>query len=185
MQSHFENQSLKKVEFIDASLNHAQAAGELVRLDAHIIYGALGSEFIDGRHDALGGYGAWMKDKIENSPFARSVVIEKQFAGIAITHLTEVKDRLHLTFLYVDPAYQRQGIGSSLLQEVESFAKEQDFKAVSLIVFEGNPEARSLYERNGFEQIGIRDDMFFSSLGLGILMLKELDTNYNQAETHC
>ncbi len=175
MQGRFENQPLKDIEFMDASLSHAQAAGEFVRLDSHVRYGALGDEFINGRHDALGGYGAWMKDKIESSPFAKSAIIENQLAGIAITRLTGMAERLHLTFLYVDSACQRQGIGGLLLQEVESFAKGQGFKAVSLIVFEGNPEARSLYERNGFKQIGIKDDMFFSSLGLGILMLKELD----------
>ncbi len=36
--------------------------------------------------------------------------------------------------------------------------------------------AYSLYERSGFKQIGTRDDLFYSSLGLGILMLKEIDS---------
>ena len=110
-------------------------------------------------------------------------MIEQRLVGIAITRLTEVGDRLHLTFLYVDPVYHGQGIGSFLLREVENFAEDRGFKSVALVVFEGNTRAYSLYERSGFKQIGTRDDLFYSSLGLGILMLKEIDSENDSSKS--
>ena len=52
------------MEFVDSSADHAQAAGELVRLDYLVAYADLGREFINSRHDAIGGYGAWMGNLI-------------------------------------------------------------------------------------------------------------------------
>ena len=173
----------KNMEFVDSSADHAQAAGELVRLDYLVAYADLGREFINRRHDAIGGYGAWMGNLIGSAPFAKSAMIEQRLVGIAITRLTEVGDRLHLTFLYVDPVYHGQGIGGFLLREVENFAEDRGLQSVALVVFEGNTRAYSLYERSGFKQIGTRDDLFYSSLGLGILMLKGIDSENDSSKS--
>ncbi len=58
----------KNMELVDSSADHAQVAGELVRLDYLVAYADLGREFINNRHDAIGGYGAWMGNLIESAP---------------------------------------------------------------------------------------------------------------------
>ena len=89
----------KNMELVDSSADHAQAVGELVHLDYLVVYAGLGRELINSRHDAIGGYGAWMGNLIESAPFAKSAMIEERLAGIAITRLTEIEDRLHPTFI--------------------------------------------------------------------------------------
>ena len=162
------------IRLIEAGGGHARAGGELVRLYRRLEYAGLGSDFIDAMHDDLGGYESWFRSEIEHSPFAATALIEQRFAGIAVTALTEIAGRLHLNSLFVEAEYQGRGVGSCLLEAVEDFARAQGFAAVSLMVFEGNAEARKLYERNGFRQIERKSDTYYGAVGAGLLMLKDL-----------
>ena len=58
--------------------------------------------------------------------------------------------------LYVDPFFQHQGLGLSLLKAFLSSAKQAGMRTVSLWVLEKNPAARSLYSRCGFAPDGSR-----------------------------
>ncbi|MDO8269069.1 MAG: GNAT family N-acetyltransferase [Candidatus Levybacteria bacterium] len=55
--------------------------------------------------------------------------------------------------LYIDPAFQNQGVGKVLLEEV----KEQNPEGLYLWVFEENLGAIKFYEREGFRLIEKRD----------------------------
>ena len=54
----------------------------------------------------------------------------------------------HIDQLYVDPSYQRRGVGSSLLDRALGNASGQ----ATLHVFEANGSARAFYEKHGFRQ---------------------------------
>ena len=56
-----------------------------------------------------------------------------------------LKER-HIDQIYVDPAYQRRGIGSLLLDQ----AIEKTHGRITLDVFEENLGARAFYEKHGF-----------------------------------
>jgi ribosomal protein S18 acetylase RimI-like enzyme len=61
----------------------------------------------------------------------------------------------------VKKEYWRKGIGSSLLQELLKFAREQGLiKNISLGVRASNNNAIGLYERFGFKVIGVHKDYF-------------------------
>ena len=62
--------------------------------------------------------------------------------------LRDEPDRFHLEKIYVDPAFQRRGIGSQLLQELTARARTEG-RPLTLRVLKVNP-ARRLYERHGF-----------------------------------
>jgi len=67
---------------------------------------------------------------------------------------TPDEDPRELTFisdLYVDPAYQGQGIGTALVAQAEAFAKALGTPRVELATHPANP-ALSLYERLGYRQ---------------------------------
>ena len=56
-------------------------------------------------------------------------------------------DCLELAYLVVDPVFQGQGIGSTLLQKVKELSP-----LVILEVAHSNPDAERLYKKHGFER---------------------------------
>jgi ribosomal protein S18 acetylase RimI-like enzyme len=56
--------------------------------------------------------------------------------------------------LAIDPRLQSRGYGSALLSACEQLAGENGYGCLRLDVFEGNPVARSLYERYGYQNRG-------------------------------
>ncbi|TWU44545.1 Acetyltransferase (GNAT) family protein [Rubripirellula tenax] len=52
--------------------------------------------------------------------------------------------------IVVDPSMRGQGVGTQLLHELMQFAGISGFESVRLDVVETNPNARRMYERNGF-----------------------------------
>jgi len=53
--------------------------------------------------------------------------------------------------IYVHPERQGEGVGSRLLEAVESRGREEDYDTVRLIVMADNGAARGFYEARGFE----------------------------------
>ncbi|MEE4196971.1 MAG: GNAT family N-acetyltransferase [Bacteroidales bacterium] len=54
----------------------------------------------------------------------------------------------------VFPTWQRKGVGQKLIEFVEKFAQENNFKSVRLDVSSSNQKLIELYERLGFDQTG-------------------------------
>ncbi|OTP12325.1 ribosomal-protein-alanine acetyltransferase [Enterococcus sp. 10A9_DIV0425] len=57
----------------------------------------------------------------------------------------------HLTNIAVNPTYQRQHIGTYLINEIEEFAQTNQCETLSLEVRIGNQEAQRLYRNLGFQ----------------------------------
>ena len=62
------------------------------------------------------------------------------------------QDAGHIHMLFVDPAAQRRGVGTALLEDVASQLGE-----LRLDVNEQNPSARAFYEAKGFREVGRSD----------------------------
>lgn len=60
------------------------------------------------------------------------------------------RDELYIATLGVRPAWQRRGIGRTLLNHAEELAKRQGFEALLLHVASHSAAARSLYARVGY-----------------------------------
>jgi [ribosomal protein S18]-alanine N-acetyltransferase len=65
-------------------------------------------------------------------------------------------DELHLLNITVAPAWQGQGHGSRLLDDVQTLARHQKLAQLWLEVRHSNQRARALYRRYGFEEVGLR-----------------------------
>lgn len=65
-------------------------------------------------------------------------------------------DELHLLNITVAPAWQGQGHGSRLLDDVQDLARQQKLCSLWLEVRHSNHRARALYLRYGFEEVGLR-----------------------------
>lgn len=69
----------------------------------------------------------------------------------------ELADGVQHAYIYgvrVRPQYRNQGIGTLLLKEAESDLKARGFRRVQLNVGQDNPDARRLYERQGYNVVG-------------------------------
>lgn len=74
------------------------------------------------------------------------------FARLLPAGLSFLRNRLlcHISTVVVDSQAQRQGIGASLVQAVERWAKQQRAAEVRLEVFDFNDAALALYAKQGF-----------------------------------
>ncbi len=71
----------------------------------------------------------------------------------------------HLLNLCVDPGRQRQGTGRRLLRRMLRVARERQVDTVFLEVRVSNLSARTLYESEGFAEIGLRRDYYPANRG--------------------
>ena len=87
-------------------------------------------------------------------------------------------DELHLLNLTVAPAQQGRGHGNALLDVLLARGREQQLATLWLEVRASNHRARTLYERRGFAEVGLRrayypaaraqrEDAIVMSLALG------------------
>lgn len=74
-------------------------------------------------------------------------------------------DELHLLNLTVAPAHQGQGHGQALLAHLADAARGLRATQILLEVRESNARARRLYERWGFESIGLRKGYYPAARG--------------------
>lgn len=56
----------------------------------------------------------------------------------------------HIFILYVDPAHRRQGLGTWLMEQAETWARKQGDRQISLQVFVTNQAALNLYNALGY-----------------------------------
>ena len=83
----------------------------------------------------------------------QSITIDGELAAFVIvsTH----GDHAFIDFCGVNPKHQGKGLGSKLLKETLSGIFQADLRACRLVVDDWNKDARRLYERLGFKQIGV------------------------------
>lgn len=84
----------------------------------------------------------------------------------------------HITNVAVKSAWQGQGIGSLLIDEVEKFAMMNDCASLSLEVRVSNQDAQRLYRKLGFEARSIRSNYYTESSEDALDMVKKIGEPY-------
>ena len=74
-------------------------------------------------------------------------------------------DEVHLLNITVAPAYQGQGWSHLMLDALALWSRGQKAQWLWLEVRVGNPRARHVYTRYGFNQVGIRKDYYPNGSG--------------------
>lgn len=90
------------------------------------------------------------------------------FAGIKV-----VLDEADIMNIVVKKNYRNQGIGTLLLESLISLAKRLNLNSLSLEVSEENLPAIHLYQKFGFESLGVRKNYYQDKNG--IIMTKKLN----------
>lgn len=92
-----------------------------------------------------------------DSYYCRRLLSDDHIVGFTISQ--QVTDELTLHNIAVDPAYQRNGFGRLLLEDVLAYAEKHHY-TVYLEVRVSNQAAIALYERVGFDTVGRRSNYY-------------------------
>ncbi len=103
-------------------------------------------------YDYLSNTIGWDEERHRQEPKfpERYLMLFDQNDRIGFLSLRSQSDCLYLETLQLIQQYQRQGIGTKLIEFVEDIARNKAKDKIQLRVIKGNP-AQSLYRRNGFE----------------------------------
>lgn len=88
-------------------------------------------------------------------------------------------ERGYMGMLTVDPARQRAGLGTRIMEAAEEYLRGQSCKAVDILVLNLRPELPPIYSRHGFVETGTQKDGLHRTLKPGfeyhfIVMSKDL-----------
>lgn len=91
------------------------------------------------------------------------------FAGIWISI-----DEAHVTNIVTKKDLRKNGIGSTLLEELINLSKNLNLVSITLEVNENNLDAIKLYKKFGFEKLGIRKK-YYNNTDNALIMTKKLN----------
>lgn len=101
----------------------------------------------------------WAPSSIESSlnnehVFVLAATFENAICGYGVAWT--VGDEGEITHIAVAPEARQQGVGSALLQEMIAECRQRGAEKVFLEVRSSNERAQRLYERHGFQKVGLR-----------------------------
>lgn len=100
-------------------------------------------------------FGSTLLEKLE----ARDYFFEREENGnlIALLHAQQVLENIHIKALVVEPNYQKQGFGASLLAELEEKAMAEGVSSITLST--KSYQAKDFYLKQGYEIYAILEDV--------------------------
>jgi len=96
------------------------------------------------------------RNELDTNRLAHYLVVRAGRTVVAYAGLWLLVDEAHVTTFAVDPAWRRQKIGERLILALLEMAIEQGAREATLEVRLSNLPARRLYEKYGFQPVGIR-----------------------------
>lgn len=140
---------------------------------------------LDGRDFALitsakdmGYLDEWNKDMLlsalKNQNFYGLKVISDKIKEevLGYIHYSLSVDSMDINSVFVFPSFRRKGIAEKLLSAVINTAKEKRLDKIFLEVRETNAPAIKLYQKAGFNSVGIRKKYYFDGEN-AIVMARE------------
>ena len=95
-----------------------------------------------------------IKDEFRTNGLENYVFDEKGVKGILSCGKSadaDKTDAFELWRIYVDPAFQAQGIGSKLLAFAEALARKRNYQEMVIWAFEKNKNACRFYKKHGYK----------------------------------
>jgi len=81
--------------------------------------------------------------------------VDEKVVGVVELESFWFKDKLHgyIYYIFVDPIWQRQGIGSALVREAEFYFKERGAKCLWATTGKSNFKVRKFFEKNNYKNV--------------------------------
>jgi [ribosomal protein S18]-alanine N-acetyltransferase len=142
---------------------------DMIALDVPALIGIEKSVFPESPWSA-----AQFREELSGVPKTRKYIVATQnneiigYAGIALAG--NVADIHTLTVI---PAHRKQGIATSMLDQLEEWGRARNVDAFMLEMREGNVEAQPLYEKRGYSIVSRRDNYYAPGIH-ALIMRKEV-----------
>jgi len=103
------------------------------------------------------------RDCLKAGYTCQMVSLNSDMIGYGIMQIAA--DEAHILNLCIDEPYQMQGFARLLLQHLLQQAGQRRARTVFLEVRPSNPRALDLYQRSGFNEVGVRKGYYDSASG--------------------
>ncbi|WP_250563901.1 ribosomal protein S18-alanine N-acetyltransferase [Sphaerisporangium fuscum] len=132
-------------------------------------------------------FDAWsegmLRGELADQPRTRHYVVAVAGDGriVGYAGLAAAGDQADVQTIAVISEWRRSGVGTAMLKELLAEAVRRGATAVFLEVRADNPPAQAMYERFGFERIGLRRDYYDDGTD-AIMMMKKLNGDVEGAD---
>lgn len=121
----------------------------------------------------------WPLDELRREltrPFSELRVLRPNLRSPVVAFLNHwrVADELQIMNIAVDPAERRHGFATALLSDLLAHARTRAIASVTLEVRRSNIGAIALYERHGFEHVGVRPRYYSDNQEDALVMTRPL-----------
>lgn len=119
----------------------------------------------------------WSETSFRSEVYSRySVTRVAELNGVIVGYVCvkHVADECHLLDLAVHPDYRRRGIARALLDNVIQELRIEGCRFFYLEVRSSNYAARKLYEKFGFNMVGVRKGYYVNPAEDAVIMMLEL-----------
>ena len=110
------------------------------------------------------------RQEIESNRLAHYLVVKAGRETIAYGGMWLMVDEAHITTFAVLPEWRRHGVGTRLMLDLISVARQLGARVMTLEVRLSNKPARELYHRFGFRPVGVRP-RYYSDNGEDALIM--------------
>jgi ribosomal-protein-alanine N-acetyltransferase len=108
--------------------------------------------------------------EVTDNPAARCWVAELDGCVVGMLVLWMIVDEAHIASLATHPDFRRQGIAKKLLVTALDHAYTEGARTAFLEVRAGNEAARNMYQKFGFEEVGLRERYYKDNNEDAVLM---------------
>ena len=112
--------------------------------------------------------------ELEENKFANLAVIVLDNYVVGFYDYWHTFDSATIAQIAVDPIYQRQHLGSLLMEEIIKDTKAKKVRTITLEVRKTNEKAVNLYQKYGFKTT-LTKEKYYSNGDDALYMMKELD----------
>lgn len=120
----------------------------------------------------------WSKEsfytEVKENTLATYLVLTLDEVVIGFGGMWLIMDEIHITNVAVSPEHRGQGYSKTLINDMIKYAKEKGFQHMTLEVRVSNSVAIALYEKFGFESVGVRPKYYVDTGEDALVMWKSL-----------
>ncbi len=120
----------------------------------------------------------WSKEsfytEVKENTLATYLVLTLDEVVIGFGGMWLIMDEIHITNVAVAPEHRGQGYSKTLITDMIKYAKEKGFQHMTLEVRVSNSVAIALYEKFGFESVGVRPKYYVDTGEDALVMWKSL-----------